>query len=1225
MPALVLAAVLITLVLFPFPGMTAEAQDPTGTVTVTANQPNVGEGDTATVTVTFDPPPTTQAEVTFNVSQHKDPLLKNTVVATTPSPLSSFLASGQNRTHTTKETVTVPANTASVTFTIATVANGDRQEVNVEWDEVVDGYQEKRTGTIHIDVNAELRVTIDAGALPAGYAVSGGPAKIFVIGDALDRRVTLRAFHNAKEEGGRPIFEVHGLHRSPDSVRRPSYCANNYRSGDPQRPFLFSLINVEITQQGDFLESAPIIKEVAIDRCGSGTFGVGTIDDSVAEDDGWVIARVLEGPGYFPHESKGNSRTRVKDNDDGVNLDISDGLQVTEASGSGNTDTYTVVLGTAPAGDVTVTATSGEPERAQVSADDGQPGVSAAVTFTPEDWNQPQTITVTGVDDNVDQGDGQVSISHQATSTDAHFSEVGVAPVSATVVDDDDAPTEVALSVAPATVAENAGATTVTVTATVNGATRFGADRTVRVSVSGDDSARFTAVSDFDLAIPAGEDSGSADFTLTPTNDSGNNGNTELTIDGTLTGVTVGAATLTITDDDMPAVSIAPGTVTITEGQTATLTLTANPAPVADITVNVNVTPVGGEFAAAGQLGKKTVTVGMDDAGTLTVATHDDSTDEPNGFIYAIVESGSGYTVVGSQNTAKITVNDNDVTPSVASFASASSGASESAGTRNIGISLDPAPQTAITLGYTVSGTATSGSDYTTLSGSVSVSAESTDVNIAVTIIDDSARESSETIVLTLNEGSGYTLGSPSAHTLTIPSSDQPPPSTPTPTPRPTRAPTPPPVPTPVVSISGGSAVTEGGSASFTLTASPAPSGSIMVNVSVADSGRFALSGQTGPRAVTMSSGTATFTVGTDNDRADEPSGSITATVQSGSGYDVGSPNSASVTVDDNDEMQPSQVTPQITIKGNGPVTEGDSVEFTVTANPAPTTDLTVYLMVKDDFNGSDFVASDQEGPQRITVNSSEKIYHVATENDDIDEPDGWVIVQVEPDPDEKYLTTSAETSSSVQVKDNDTPATPTPTPAPTATPTPTPTPAPTATPTPTPIVEDDDEDHERPTPTRVATATPTPTPTPMSSPTPTPAPTPTATLAPTATPTPMPEIAATGPAFNAVVSQPTPTPTAKLTPTPTATPAPTIPPTLVPTPAPTATPVVALTLPGGGNTPAVAGASSLPIGDVAPQARDALSRLTGFLSEWFWLVMALLLLALVLVATTGYLIWRFR
>ncbi|MYD30216.1 MAG: hypothetical protein F4X01_01180, partial [Nitrospira sp. SB0661_bin_20] len=49
-----------------------------------------------------------------------------------------------------------------------------------------------------------------------------------------------------------------------------------------------------------------------------------------------------------------------------------------------------------------------------------------------------------------------------------------------------------------------------------------------------------------------------------------------------------------------------------------------------------------------------------------------------------------------------------------------------------------------------------------------------------------------------------------------------------------------------VVSIAGGGGVTEGGTATFTLTASPAPSAPIAVNVDVTDSGSFAGAGQTG-------------------------------------------------------------------------------------------------------------------------------------------------------------------------------------------------------------------------------------------------------------------------------------------------------------------------------------------------------------------------------------------
>ena len=45
---------------------------------------------------------------------------------------------------------------------------------------------------------------------------------------------------------------------------------------------------------------------------------------------------------------------------------------------------------------------------------------------------------------------------------------------------------------------------------------------------------------------------------------------------------------------------------------------------------------------------------------------------------------------------------------------------------------------------------------------------------IPVAIMDDSTQESSETVVLTLTPGGGYTVGSPSAHRLTITANDAP-------------------------------------------------------------------------------------------------------------------------------------------------------------------------------------------------------------------------------------------------------------------------------------------------------------------------------------------------------------------------------------------------------------------------------------------------------------------
>src|SRR5207248_8941259 len=46
----------------------------------------------------------------------------------------------------------------------------------------------------------------------------------------------------------------------------------------------------------------------------------------------------------------------------------------------------------------------------------------ASLTFTPQNWNVPQTVTVTGVDDFIDEGDVPYTIvTAPATSADARY------------------------------------------------------------------------------------------------------------------------------------------------------------------------------------------------------------------------------------------------------------------------------------------------------------------------------------------------------------------------------------------------------------------------------------------------------------------------------------------------------------------------------------------------------------------------------------------------------------------------------------------------------------------------------------------------------------------------------------------------------------------------------------------------------------------------------------
>ena len=110
--------------------------------------------------------------------------------------------------------------------------------------------------------------------------------------------------------------------------------------------------------------------------------------------------------------------------------------------------------------------------------------------------------------------------------------------------------------------------------------------------------------------------------------------------------------------------------------------------------------------------------------------------------------------------------------------------------------------------------------------------------------------------------------------------------------------------PVPVITIAGDtSEVEEGMEASFTVNASPATTTNLDVSVAVSQSGAFVASGDRGAKTVTITANTtsSTYTVPTVNDMMDESNGSVTVTVNQGTGYTVGSTAVATVTVNDND------------------------------------------------------------------------------------------------------------------------------------------------------------------------------------------------------------------------------------------------------------------------------------------------------------------------------------
>ena len=169
---------------------------------------------------------------------------------------------------------------------------------------------------------------------------------------------------------------------------------------------------------------------------------------------------------------------------------------------------------------------------------------------------------------------------------------------------------------------------------------------------------------------------------------------------------------------------------------------------------------------------------------------------------------------------------------------------------------------------------------------------------------DDTNVESNGTVTVTVQSGSDYTIGTADSASITVTDNDA------SPTTTGLR-----PVGTPVVTIAAThSSVVESNSVSFTLTATPPPAVPLPVDVNLSESGSFL--SVTGRRTITIpTSGMTTLSAATEEDTLLEFHGTVTATVRSGSGYTVGTPNSASVSVTDNDRS--------LTLTGAGTATWG--------------------------------------------------------------------------------------------------------------------------------------------------------------------------------------------------------------------------------------------------------------------------------------------------------------
>jgi len=244
--------------------------------------------------------------------------------------------------------------------------------------------------------------------------------------------------------------------------------------------------------------------------------------------------------------------------------------------GEAGTNTYTLVLNAAPTANVIVTPASNNTSAATVSS---------ALTFTTVNWATPQTVTVTGVNDDNTTNES-VFISHTTTSTDTDYNAISVSSVAATLVDDDTA------GITASAISGNTteGATTATFTLVLN--TQPTAD--VIIALSSSDTTEGT-VSPSSVTFTNVNWNSTQNVTVTGVNDDVDDGDIAYSVitaaatssDTDYSALNTVDVSVTNTDNDTAGVTQSATSATIGEASTGTYTVELDTQPTADVTVTL--------------------------------------------------------------------------------------------------------------------------------------------------------------------------------------------------------------------------------------------------------------------------------------------------------------------------------------------------------------------------------------------------------------------------------------------------------------------------------------------------------------------------------------------------------------------------------------------------------------------------------------------------------------
>ena len=328
------------------------------------------------------------------------------------------------------------------------------------------------------------------------------------------------------------------------------------------------------------------------------------------------------------------------------------GVTISETSlaiEEGDSATYTVVLDSEPTGSVTVTVNA--PTNTDVTAE------PALLTFTVDDWDTPQEVTVAVAQDG-DAADDAAAVTHTVSSSvDTAYDGVIAGSVSVTVTDDDSVGVTVSKTSLDIEEGDSATYTVVldseptgSVTVTIGGV----ADNDLTPDTT---SLTFTD-QDWDVE---------QEVTVTAAQDDDAVDEPQVTITHTVSspdadeydGVIAGSVSVTVKDDDTVGVTISKTSLDIEEGNSAAYTVALDSEPTGSVTVTVNA-PANTDVTAE----PASLTFTVDDWDTpqevtVAVAQDGDAADDAATVTHSVSGADPAYSAVSVADVA-VSVTDDD-------------------------------------------------------------------------------------------------------------------------------------------------------------------------------------------------------------------------------------------------------------------------------------------------------------------------------------------------------------------------------------------------------------------------------------------------------------------------------------------------------------------------------------------------------------------------------------